>query len=154
MIQLRLLLSAIYESLRFIKRYRERQAEAHARLAEERRLERDHQKLMLLALGQQLVDVIKSNQEGLLEIAKASAAQAEAFGVWLKSFQTTPDPEPSRTIRDEDEWEMEQERLAESDPELVMHSLPPEFQVAFALNKLDASRDPNPDFDREGRDIV
>ena len=149
-------LKVAWEAIRFIKHYRERQAEHERSQSRERALEREHQRLLIGAIAEQLVAIVKANQEGLLEIAKTSAKQAEVFGVWLKSFQTSPDPEPSRTLRDEDEWALEQNRLAENDPEAFMANLPPEFQVAFALSKLDAphSGDPNPDFDREGRDIV
>lgn len=148
------ILKLAWESIRFIKHYRERQAERERSQSRERALEREHQRLLVEAIASKLVDVVKTNQDGLLQIAKTNAAQAEVFNTWLKSFQPiNPDPEPSRVIREEDEWEMEQERLG-----LPIDQLPPEFRLAFNLEQLERSAaggksDPNPHFDREGRDF-
>lgn len=148
-------LAIVFESIRFIKRYRERKQAERDSQSRERAAEREHLRLLIQGALGQLVELAKANQEGLTAQAQASAAQAEVLATWLKSFQpSSPDPEPSRTLRDEDEWAMEQERLEKEDPETYLHQLPPEWRVAYALDKLDKSKDPNPNFDREGRDFV
>lgn len=151
MARFKLLLALTIDAFRFIKRYRERQLAARVHAVNERDKERRHQLLMLEAIGSKLIALAQTNQEGVLKLAEAQAATADALQSWIKGFQVPSDASmaPS-TVREEDEWQMEQERLAEHDPAAFIAGLPPEFALALSMQKLD--QDPNPGFDREGRD--
>lgn len=145
----------LFEVFRFIKHYRERQQAERERQATERRYEREHQRLMIEAIASRALEAIRVNQEGVLELAKAQAKQADVLNTWLKSFQISPEPEPSSVVREEDELRIADERLRDIDPEAYIGQLPPEFRLAYALDKLEEQGDdPNPGFDREGRDNI
>jgi hypothetical protein len=148
-----LYLTVLVDAFRFISRYRDRQAALRAEQARERAQEREHLRLLVEGVFVRLVDLIKVNQEGVLKLAEAQAKQADAFATWLKGFQTIPsENNQSTTIRDEDEWVAEQRRLAEQgDPNAFPVSLPPEFQLAYTLEKLNQQELAS--FDREGRDF-
>jgi len=123
----------LFEALHFIRRRRER-------LAEERAAERAHQLALLSQFTNMLENLTEAQQrshsataEALMEIAKASQAQAESFTGWLKSFQS-PDPPTSTIVREEDELRDEVARtLAENGIDLANAELPPEFRLALSL---------------------
>jgi hypothetical protein len=142
-----------FEALRFIKRYRERVAAQRAELARERQAERDHQRLLVETLFVRVLDIIKVQQDGLLKLGEAEIARAEAFSSWLKGFQVpSTSPEPSHRVTEDDEWLAEQAELrAQGDPSAFPVDLPPEFQLAAALAKL--NQDSLGEFDREGSDF-
>jgi hypothetical protein len=139
---------AIRQALAFVQRARDRREAALAAERKERADERDHQRLLIEGIATKLVEFSRVNQEGVMELARAQAATADALQTWIKGFHVPPETDMSPSVvREEDEWELEQERLAE-DPTRYIASLPPEFALALSLQKLDAG-----DFDREGRDI-
>lgn len=145
MIRLRFWFTFVVDLFRVISRRR-------ARLAQDRFDERQHQLAMVRELVQGFVDLAKANQDGLLEVAKAQTKQAEAFQQWLKGFQSTPgELPPSSSITDKDEWLLEQQKLAAAGDVDALTNLPPEFQLALALEKL--NHENLGDFDREGRDF-
>jgi hypothetical protein len=117
-------------------------AEREAR--DERERERQHQLEMVKAVAQTLLEFAKTNQEGILKLAEAQTAQAEILATWMKGFQATSvDPIESISPKDDD-WENPY-GLVEN--EAAITGLPAEFQLAYSLKN-----DPNPNFDREGRD--
>jgi hypothetical protein len=143
--------TVLIDAFRFIKRYRERQQAALDYASSERAKEREHQRVLIASVADRFLDVIRANQEGLLKIAEASNAQAAVFQTWIDGFKpTSMEPVASHTVTEEDEWNREQAHEQEVLAQLSHH---PEFALALTLNKLDSSQDPNPVFDREGRDI-
>lgn len=153
LLRLRAFLTMAFEAFRFIKKYRLRQAERERVEREERAKEREHQRLIVEAIASRLIDVVKTNQDGMLALAQSTSKYADVMQTWIKGFQIqNPEPEPSSTVRDEDEWAAEEKREMEH----AIQFLPAEFQLAYGLNQLDKSGgagDPNPNFDREGSDF-
>lgn len=142
-------LTAFVEFFRFVKHYRERQEAQRLVEATERELERQHQRMMLEIITDKLVSFAQANQEGLLKLAEAANAQANVFQTWIDGFKPpTNTPEPPSRVSDEDEWEREEKATFNE-----LAQLHPDFALALKLNQLDESKDPNPGFDREGRDI-
>lgn len=134
----------LYEALRFIAKYRARQHLELARVAEERKLERDHQALLLKTFLTSLETIQETsakesttNAAALIKIAEAVAAQANGFGEWMKCFQVGA-PNTSTVVRDEDEYRDEQLRLIEAGFPADIAALPEEFKLAWALKN-----DPN-----------
>jgi hypothetical protein len=144
-------LTLIYEAFRFIKRYRERQDEAASATLAERARERDHQRLLIEGVLRTVVELAKTNQDGILRIADAQAEMSRTLTAWLKSFQVDGSSTPlqSHTVTESDEWLAEQKELAAQGFPI---DLPAEFQLAFALNKAEQLADSS-HFDREGRDF-
>jgi hypothetical protein len=140
-------LTAFIELFRFIKRSRER-ADARLRFQmEEASRERAHQLAMLDTIFSRMVDFARTQNEGMLEIARAQTAQAGVMGEWLKGFQVSdPTPVPPQVVRDEDVWERES-------MESLLKELPPEFKLAFDLDKLNQASLEADGFDREGSDF-
>lgn len=158
LLRLRLILMAILETFRFVKRYRLRQAQARELERQERAAEREHQFTMLETIFSKMVEMQKVNNEGLLALAGAQQAQADVLATWLKGFQISdPSPQPPQTVREEDEWVAEQRRLmVAGDPDAFPVDLPPEFQLAFAIEHLDKMNQQaltSEGFDREGSDF-
>jgi hypothetical protein len=146
----RLIFTALVDAFRFIKRYRERQAALRGEQLLERERERQHQLELMKVISSQLVEFARANNEGLLKLADASKEQAEVFKTWIEGFKPPSDlPIESSRVSEHDEWEREQKELED-----VTSYLPPEFRLAAALDAADKSKDPNPHFDREGRDII
>lgn len=140
-------LRAFFDLFRFIKRYRERQLAQQQREAAERAREREHQFQIIDSIATKLIDFAKTNQEGLIELAKASNAQAAVFQTWIDGFKPiSSDPIPSSRVSEQDEYEREEQALMSE-----LSAIHPDFALALKLNELD--KDPNPGFDREGRDI-
>jgi len=135
-------LTAFIEIFRFIKRYRERQAERLNAHRAEAASERAHQLAMLNVVADKLVEFTQSQQSGQLEIARALTAQADVMATWLKGFQISdPSPAPPQVVRDEDQW------MRENSGSVLDH-LPPEFALALKLQQ-----EQNENFDREGSDF-
>lgn len=115
----------IIDAFRFIRRYRERkQAELAA--------ERSHQLALIEQLAKSLEVITEGsakqaeeNTKAIVALAASSAAQAESFSTWIKSFHTVSSPESS-VVRDEDELRDEEERQ--------LADLPEEFRLAFSLH--------------------
>jgi hypothetical protein len=111
---------------------------------EERERDRQHQLQLVEVVATKLVEFAKTNQEGILQLAAAQTAQAEILSTWMKGFQspsTTPVESMPAAV---DEWENPYGLVEPTAPDV---QLPPEFKLAYSLK-----HDPNPDFDREGRD--
>lgn len=127
----------LYEACRFIQRYRNR-------LSEERRLEREHQALLLKTFLTSLETIQETTQKessenakAMIEIAKAISAQAMGFGEWMKCFQSNGNPTTS-VVREADEYREEQERLVAAGFPADIAALPEEFRLAWVLK-----HDPN-----------
>jgi hypothetical protein len=128
----------LLEPFRFIKRYRERQAERLVALATERAAERAHQLEMLDTLFSKMVELQRTNNAPLLEIAKAQQANSEIFGAWMKSF-SIPDSSPALPLGPPaDEWEFDGD-VAEL--KRLASELPPEYSLGFQLDELEVDRD-------------
>lgn len=125
----------------FQDRMHQRQAEAN-----EREAERSHQLQLVETIASKLVEFAKTNQEGILKLAEAQTAQAQVLSEWMKGFQTGSTSPVESIPSANDVWENPY-GLVEPDIHAVAASLPPEFKLAYSLKN-----DPNPDFDREGRD--
>ena len=150
LVKLKSLLTALTYAFQFLERRRQRLEDVRVLEAEERAAERQHQLLVMQSMFSGLLDVVKANQEGLLEIAKAQTAQAQTITEWLKSFQVSTPPEPPMSVEQTDSWIEEQKaRALAGDPE-AFAGLPPEFQLAAVLNRLEG---PDEHFDREGSDF-
>lgn len=104
-------------------------------------LAREHQ----LALVREIVKGLEAITDGqvaqareqasaLTEIAKANAAQSEAFSKWFSSFQISSPP-TSTVVTEEEEWAREQQKLAEhyGIPAEAAFDLPEEFRLAHEL---------------------
>ena len=135
----------IFEVFRFIQRYRDRQLAREETARQERREEREHQRLMLEAIFNKVVENSKQQSDAIIQLAKAQQSSADVLTTWLKGFQiTNPNPEPPQTVRPEDEWAREQVRLREmgvpvDDPEFMENlDLPPEFRIAYELQRAEA----------------
>lgn len=109
----------------------------------EREREREHQRSLLEGFQRTLELALdasarqnRDNADALMELAKASAAQAEGFTTWLKSFQMVEAP-TSSVVREEDEYAAEQARVAAKIgiPIEALEDLPPEFQLAHELQR-------------------
>jgi hypothetical protein len=110
--------------------------------AHEREEERSHQLAMVEAIKDTFVVLLdaqsrqnRDNAEALMEIAKASAAQAEGFSTWINSFAPTDSPTSSH-VREEDEYAAEQARVASAlgiDASMLEH-IPEEFLLAHQLH--------------------
>lgn len=151
-------LTAFVELFRFLKRYRERKDAQRQFELEALREEREHQLKMLETIFSRMVDLSASNNAGILELAKAQQAQADVLATWLKGFHISdPTPTAPSVVRDEDEWTAEQRRkLLNGDPDAFPVDLPPEFQLAFAIDHLDKLNQDSLEsegFDREGSDL-
>ncbi len=153
MIRFQFYLQILVKAFQFIRKFRLWREAVEERRAKERALEREHQRLLVEGITRSLVEFAQANNSGLLEMAKASAAQAEVMSTWLKGFQVSDtSPTPSQTVRDEDEWVDEQRRkIALNDPTAFPVDLPPELQLAYSLGALEQF--PDESFDREGRDF-
>jgi hypothetical protein len=153
-------LTALVKVFQFLKRRRQRQmaeqfhayhAESVAREAAsaERAAERVHQLQLVEALASKLVEFAHANQEGILKLAEAQTAQTQVLSEWMKGFQTGSTTPVESMPSAHDVWENPY-GLTEPDIHAVhAANLPPEFHLAYSLKN-----DPNPDFDREGRDII
>lgn len=131
-------LTAFVDLFRFIAR-------ARARRAAERAAERAHQLQLVDALFTKLVDLSSANNAGVMKLAEAQTAQAEVMAQWLKGFAISdPSPTPPQIVRDEDQWEQEQQRALRE----MSGELPPEFALALQLHEQE-----NAGFDREGSDF-
>lgn len=133
-------LSMAFESLRFIKHYRERQTQRAFDAQVERAAERAHQIAMLDAvirmvesLGDAQSKQTAETSAALIEIAKANQAQAAGFTSWIQSFQTLTPP-TSSVVTDEDEYDAEQQRIADK-LGLDAADLPEEFRLALELRQ-------------------
>lgn len=114
-----------------------------ARIAADRQLERDHQLAVISQITSSLEHLLdaqaKQNAENagaVLALAAASAKNADAFAIWLKSF-TVADAPTTSVVTEEDEYAIEQQKLAERygiDP-ADLSDLPDEFRLAFELRK-------------------
>jgi hypothetical protein len=144
--RIRLLWSAFRASVAFIQRYRQRKQERLNAEREERERERQHQHLMLDTIFSRVVEMQKASTDALLEVAKAQQAQADVLATWLKGFHTDSTPvAPMRAEGDIEVWE----------PLADVGELPPEFSLAFDLNRMDKlNQQELVDFDREGRDDI
>jgi len=130
-----------------------RQEDERRQQLQERREEREHQHRLLETFFTKQLEASRVSQEGVLAIAQAVTAQAGVLSTWLKGFHIEdPSPALPQTVRPEDEWVAEQLRLhTNHDPSAFPVDLPPEFQLAWAINQTNA--DANNDFDREGSDF-
>lgn len=98
--------------------------------------DREHQ-LAILAQVTRALELFTDSQtkqleestKGLMAIALANSAQAEAFSTWIKSFQISSPP-TSSVVRDEDELADEDARHTNQ-----LDSLPEEFRLALDLQK-------------------
>lgn len=151
---MKIYLTALWEALRFLKRYRLRQAEASAAIRVERALEREHQRLLVEGALGKIVELARVNNEGLNKLAESQAEIAKTLNLWLKSFQVDPSAAPleSHTRNETEEWLEEQQKLKAAG---LPVDLPAEFQLAYALDKAAGLGSTTPaDFDREGRDNI
>jgi hypothetical protein len=149
---MRTFLSAFFELFRVIKRYRERQEARFVREAEERAAERAHQRALLETIFTKLVESQKVTSESVMALADAQRSQANVMQTWLDGFKISdPTPVKPQVVRPEEEWVKEQLRLNEIGLADAALQLPPEFQLAFELSKL--NQDSLEDFDREGSDF-
>jgi len=125
--------TAFVEVFRFFKRRRER-------LNAAQQAERDHQLKMLEKFAEMMLAQSQASQQGILEIARALQASAEAnasiLHEWLKSFQQTPDPVPAQIADSSDEWEYDDLTSA-----LQARTVPAELRLAFELHQKDEGRD-------------
>lgn len=138
-------LQTLFESIRFIKHYRERQAQREAFARSERAEERKHQLLLVEGISQRIVDLAREQNIGLVEIAKAQQAQAASFQQWIDGFKIqNPEPLPPISLE-----QLDAMKVAEEDG-----LLPPEFQLAYDLKALEKLNQKSlGDFDREGSDF-
>ena len=137
------------ELFRFIKRYRERELQRLAYEANERKLEREHQRLLVEGIFQRIVDLAQTMNVGVVEIAKAQMAQAASFQQWLDGFKIQ-DPSPAVPTSPDSV-----ERQAWLEENGFPTDLPPEFQLAYTLKELESMNNnalATEGFDREGRD--
>lgn len=120
---------------------------ASAREAErkERQLEREHSRLLLEGMFLKAIEFTKVNQEAVMALAAAQAAQAEAFNAWIKNFTVQPmaDAAPQSASTHE-EWV-----LPDGSPS---PQIPAEFKLALDLERL--NNESLGDFDREGSDFL
>lgn len=128
----------------WLARHRLRKQEAEEKLAVERKLERDHQALLLKTFLTSLETIQETsaressdNSKALIEVAKAVSEQAKGFGEWMKCFQATTPPTTS-IVREEDEYREEQERALAAGLPADIAALPEEFRQAWVLQ-----HDPN-----------
>lgn len=82
-------------------------------------------------------DQQQASVDGLTEVAKAIAKQAESFGSWIALFQTTG-PATSSVVRDEDEILRDQLKMLDAGMPPELAELPEELRLAWALKN-----DPN-----------
>jgi hypothetical protein len=138
-------LHSFIEAFRFIRKFRLWLDERHTRRLAAEASERAHQLAMLDTIFSKMVEFSRAQNEGMLEVAKAQLAQSNVMAEWLKGFHISdPTPLPPQVVRDEDLW-MKENMGA------VLDELPPEFRLAFNLDKL--QKEQNETFDREGSDF-
>lgn len=133
-------LRSVVEGLRFLKRREERLNALRAQERQDRAAERQHQLELVDKLGGMLIQTIKSQQEGILELARAQQSQASAFSGWVESFNKVPEPlEPTiaASLDESDDFEDVFATLQGVDPETI----PAEFRLAFAQHQLDRQRE-------------
>jgi hypothetical protein len=140
-------LQAFVELFRFVKRYRLRETERLNAERAERAAERLHQLEMVKTIFGSMVELSRENAAPIHKLAEAQSASAEVLSAWLKGFHIAdPSPAPPQVADDEQEWKSEQLK------ELAEH-LPPEFKLAFDLDKLNQESLDAMGFDREGSDF-
>lgn len=125
--------------MNWFARHRLRKQEAEDKLAAERKLERDHQALLLKTFLTSLETIQETssressdNSKALIEVAKAVSEQAKGFGEWMKCFQATTPPTTSN-VREEDEVEEEKQRALAAGMPAEIAALPEEFRLAWVL---------------------
>ena len=129
-------LTAFVELFRFVKRYRERVDARWQRDADERAAERAHQRALLETIFSKMVESQKVQSDSILALADAQRSNADVMKTWLDGFKIS-DPAPAKPVvanTDEEEWVKEQLELSKLGlADLDLNTLPPEFQLAYAL---------------------
>lgn len=107
----------------------------------ERAAGRAHQLAMIDGIKSTLETLVEAQAEqthsmveGLMALAKANEANAQGFTAWLNQFRVTDTPTTS-VVRDEDEYDAEQRRVAErlGVPPDALDDIPEEFRLALSL---------------------
>lgn len=132
-------LSRLIAPFRFISRWRARQSLARMREWRLKEEERKHQLALLQSFLTSLETIqatsakeATSNSAALVEVAKAMTQQASGFAEWMKLFQVSSPP-TSTYVRDEDEYQREQQDALEAGMPSDIAALPEEFRLAWAL---------------------
>lgn len=147
---------AFIEFFRFIKHARERTERRLALEAEERELERAHQRAMLETIFGRMLETQKVNSDSILALADAQKAQASVMQTWIDGFRVADTaPAPPSSVDDKAAWVKEQLGLVQLGlGDLATDELPIEFQLAYELSKgAPQGGAAGPDFDREGSDF-
>lgn len=141
--------AAVLESLRFIKRFRERQLNRDLRAARERQLEREHQQELVRMLFENQLKVAQLQADALKESLEATKTAAETLLQWVKGFQI-PTPSAPEVPPVEEPMENPLIRAMMADGMIEPDELPAEFALAFSLKK----EEEEGTFDREGSDFI
>ena len=115
---------------------------ARADARAEREAEREHQRAMLETIFTKMVEFSTENSKPIRELAEAQKAQAEVLMTWLKGFQVPPEPTPSVTVREEDEFLAELQRTGTIPTDKIPVGLPPELQLAWVLKQIESDGEP------------
>jgi len=127
--KLRLFFEAVVRFFKFFERRRQR-------LAAEKVAERAHQAEMFDMALRAVVDAVREQQKPLLQALENVSAQTDLIASWLKSFHVVPADAPQAPAEpSKPDWLRDIEEEAGE-------SIPPEFALAFALQRAEGFPDP------------